>query len=217
MNWRDYLFFSKGERTAIIALLTLIVLSSVLYMLTLPSKQLETSQEFKNTENKRTENHKENIAKEQSTPAQSYNKNIPKYPAKLSQGETIELNAADTAALKKIPGIGSSYARRIIKYKNILGGYANIKQLKEVWGIDDELYSKIAPFIRVEKETDRIRINTASFDEINKHPYINDKQAKVIIDIRERKGRIESINRLSLLDEFNSMDIDRLKDYVSFE
>ena len=36
------------------------------------------------------------------------------HPVKLQEGSVVALNEADTTALKKIPGIGSYYARRIV-------------------------------------------------------------------------------------------------------
>ena len=61
-----------------------------------------------------------------------------KYP----EGTIVELNGADTTTLKKIPGIGSSFARRITKYRELLGGFHHIEQLAEVYGIDEERYSR---------------------------------------------------------------------------
>jgi DNA uptake protein ComE-like DNA-binding protein len=65
-------------------------------------------------------------------------------------------------------------------------------------------------------DVEKVRINTADFEELNKHPYISYKQAKVITDIRERKGDIESVSRLSLLEEFTANDIRRLTPYLLF-
>ena len=72
------------------------------------------------------------------------------YPSieKLSKGETILLNASDTAEWKKIPGIGSVYASRIVQYRNLLGGFSHVEQLLEVYGIDQELFSRIAVILR---------------------------------------------------------------------
>ena len=51
-----------------------------------------------------------------------------KYP----EGTVIDLNAADTAELKRIPGIGSGLARMIVAYRNRLGGFYSVSQLQEV-------------------------------------------------------------------------------------
>lgn len=138
-------------------------------------------------------------------------------PKKLKAGEVIELNEADTMQLKMIPNVGSGYANRIIKYRNLLGGYNRLEQLKEVWGMDEYLYEKIIPYMVLKIRNGKMRINEASFQELNKHPYIDYKQAKIIVDIRERKGPIESMERLALLEEFSEKDLQRLSPYLSFK
>lgn len=225
MSWKDYLYIQKGDRIAIILLLILIVIAGGVYIFTSSNKKTSqqdipldkdfqaflTSLKEKDsliTVRNRNESHINSIAT-----------NYPKYIhlEKLKEGETIELNNSDTTALKKIPGIGSGFANRIIKYNKLLGGYYDLDQLKEVWGMDDYLYEKIIPYLTIVPKTRKIKINTATFEEMNKHPYITYEQAKVIADIRDRKGIIESINRLSLLDEFTDKDLKRLTPYLSFE
>lgn len=212
MNWKDFFYFQKRDRNAIITLLVLIVIAGCAYIFTKP------------TSNKSTQKEKEINLKEQIlSQSESGKSNTDKQPVyysyqkKLNKGETIELNSADTTELKKIPGIGTSYANRIVKYRNILGGYAQISQLKEVWGLDEDLYNKIKPYLVIKSNTTKLKINSASFKELNKHPYIDYNQTKIIVDIRERKGRIESIDRLALLDEFTEQDINRLTPYLSFD
>ena len=223
MSWKDYFFFQKNDRVAISILLILIVISGIIYAITLPSRKLHTENTFE-TEFETFQS----TLRDKDTAAYSKN-NVYKgqqdkeeqtkyrYPTKLKEGETIELNSADTTTLKKIPGIGSGYANRIVKYRSLLGGYTDILQLKEVWGMDDELYDKITVYITLVPGAKKISINRASYEELNGHPYISYKQAKVITDIKERKGNIESINRLSLLEEFTANDIRRLTPYLSFD
>lgn len=135
---------------------------------------------------------------------------------KLSPGQVISLNEGDTSVWKKIPGIGSSYSSRIIKYKDLLGGYVNKEQLLEVYGIDNDLYVKISPFIQEDSNYTKVKINELEFKELLKHPYLNYKQVQVIVNLRQKKGDIISVNELSMLDEFTSEDIMRLEPYLHF-
>ncbi|MDR2954976.1 MAG: helix-hairpin-helix domain-containing protein [Prevotella sp.] len=213
MSWKDYFYFQKKDKVAVIILLVLISISGSIYIITEQTgygqKPLDDStaeREFalfiSQLEDKEFE--------------ESVGMNYHPYPTKLKQGETIELNKADTSALKRIPGIGSAYANRIVKYRSLLGGFHNISQLGEVWGIDTELLSNIMSYIIIRPEITQLEVNSAGYQELLKHPYLNKEQVKVIIDIRERKGKIESIDRLSLLEEFTENDIKRLKNYLSF-
>ncbi|NDV70055.1 helix-hairpin-helix domain-containing protein [Dysgonomonas sp. 25] len=207
MNWKDYFSFDRRDRTAIILLLLILVLVLVL---------VAVSDKEKNT----VSPEKEAAYRTRFDSLQGSQPEKPvfdSYPTKLREGETIEINTADTTLLKQIPGIGSSYSRRIVNYRNSLGGYVRIEQLREVWGLDEDLYQRIKPYITLEGNPKRIRINSLPEQELRKHPYISYKQAKVIADIRQRKGKIASVNRLSLLEEFTEEDIVRLKPYLSFE
>ena len=225
MNWKNYFYFQKGDKIAIILLLILIVISGAVYIITKPKTAIvnhemntEFRKKFENFQANLTTDSTYNDKNSANTEYPQYQKNI-RYPyqQKLKQGETIELNSADTSALKMIPKIGSGFANRIVKYRESLGGYLNLEQLKEVWGMDDYLYNDIIPYITLTPEVNKLEINSLNFQELLKHPYINYKQAQVIIDIRERKDNISSINRLALLDEFSEKDIKRLTLYLSFD
>ncbi|MBB4036451.1 DNA uptake protein ComE-like DNA-binding protein [Dysgonomonas hofstadii] len=225
MSWKNYFYFQKGDKTAIILLLILIVISGTAYILTRP--KVDTEKQAVNPEfRKKFEDFQTNLATDSTHDDKSLaNTEYPQYQRtnrypyqqKLKQGETLELNSADTSALKMIPKIGSGFASRIVKYRESLGGYLHLEQLKEVWGMDDYLYNDIVPYITLSPKANKLKINSISFQELLKHPYINYKQAQVIIDIRERKDNISSINRLALLDEFSEKDIKRLTPYLSFD
>jgi competence ComEA-like helix-hairpin-helix protein len=137
---------------------------------------------------------------------------------KFSQGTVIELNSADSSDLKKIPGIGSSFAKRIIAYRNLLGGYHRIEQLKEVYGMYEELYGKITSYLKIDPQlVTLIQVNNISLDKLKAHPYFNFYQAKAIVEIRKKKGRINGIEDLKLLEEFSTDDWVRITPYLTFQ
>lgn len=148
------------------------------------------------------------------TPASHF----PPAPAKFPKGTIIELNAADTLILKKVPGIGSSFARRIVKYRSLLGGFYTVEQLSEVYGIDEDRYRRLAPWFRTDASLIRpIRINGLPADSLPYHPYLNKSQKRVLRQLRRQKGRIESWENLYLLEEFTPADRERLAHYLSFK
>jgi len=141
------------------------------------------------------------------------------YPAteKFTAGTVIEINASDTAQLMKIPGIGASFAKKITGYRNSLGGYYRLEQLQEVYGMYAELYEKIIPYLQIDTdEITPIQVNTASLDKLKSHPYINFYQAKAIVEMRKKKGKLQNIHELDLLEEFTPDDLERLKHYLAF-
>ena len=133
---------------------------------------------------------------------------------KLSKGETISLNSSDTTEWKKIPGIGSSYSSRIVKYSALLGGFASKEQLLEVYGVEADMYASISPYIEEDANWSKLNINQLEFKELLRHPYLNYSQVQVIINLRNKKGDITSLNELSIFDEFTHDDISRLTPYL---
>lgn len=133
-----------------------------------------------------------------------------KYP----EGTVIDLNRADTTELKKIPGIGSGIARMIAGYRKRLGGFYCIEQLEEIH-LD---YEQLRAWFSIQADDiQRINLNTASVEQLRHHPYFNFYQAKVIVEHRQRNGRLESLKPLVLYEEFTPDDLERISHYVCFE
>jgi DNA uptake protein ComE-like DNA-binding protein len=109
----------------------------------------------------------------------------------------IELNSSDSLDLQQLQGIGPSFARRIIKYRELLGGYSQPEQLMEVYGMDSIRYHNLARQLTVDKEKIRkININKVSLKEMTKHPYIEFYVAKSIINYRIENGDFASVNQI---------------------
>jgi DNA uptake protein ComE-like DNA-binding protein len=163
------------------------------------------------TEPKRTYYQPENEPAERSQPA--------RYPLteKFTKDTVIELNSADTLTLMRLPGVGSSFARRITGYRKLLGGYHRIEQLQEVYGMYEELYTQIVPYLKINAETiTHIPVNSASLEKLKAHPYLNFYQAKAIVELRRKKGALAGIEDLQLLEEFTPEDWVRITPYLSF-
>ncbi|NLF43467.1 MAG: helix-hairpin-helix domain-containing protein, partial [Bacteroidales bacterium] len=113
-----------------------------------------------------------------------------KYPNKtsaigLKTSFPLALNSSDSSDLIAINGIGPVFAQRIIKYRNALGGFHSVQQLKEVYGMDSTRYKLIYPFVYIENEgVIKMNINTASEEILSKHPYIRKNVAKSIVAYR---------------------------------
>lgn len=136
-----------------------------------------------------------------------------RYPLKLKVGEHINLVTADTTQLKKVPGIGSGWARAILNYGKRLGGYVAVGQLQEIEGFPEET---LPYFSIANPQTEKINLNTATLAQLRKHPYVNFYQAKAICDYRRLKGKLTNLSQLHLLKDFTSEAIERLRPYVAF-
>lgn len=130
----------------------------------------------------------------------------------------IDLSTADSTSLKRLRGIGSSYAKRIISYRRLLGGYHSVEQLKEVYGMNAELYVSITPhFILPDSlPLQKISINLASFKELLAHPYISYEQTKEILNAKSEKGKFREAKDMFRLKLMDSTTIAKLLPYLHF-
>lgn len=135
------------------------------------------------------------------------------FPVKLKESQTINLATADTLQLKKVPGIGSWWASRIIGYGKRLGGFVSVAQLKEIEGFPEE---SLPYFTVANAHVSKININALTLNQLRQHPYINFYQAKEIVEFRRLKGKLSSLDQLRLLKDFPQEKIERLKPYVEF-
>lgn len=109
----------------------------------------------------------------------------------------LEINAADSIELKKLPGIGKVLAARIIKFRDLLGGFYSTEQLSEVYGISDSLENLCVKYISIDSVAIRkIDINTATFEELRRHPYLTSYQAKAILSYRRLIGSFTEYKQL---------------------
>ena len=115
-------------------------------------------------------------------------------PYKKALIQNVEINSADTSVFISLPGIGSKLAQRIINFRDKLGGFYSVDQLKETYGITDSEFTRIKPKLVVgNTPVKQININTASLDELKAHPYIRYNLANAIIQYKTQHGNFSSI------------------------
>lgn len=151
-----------------------------------------------------------------STPSRSTAPSVPRYArvGKYAPGTVVDLNTTDTASLKRIPGIGSYYARKICDYRAQLGGYVSAAQVREIEGLPED----IGAWVRVDAypQVRRLDVNKATFRELVRHPYLTYEQVKAVFDYRRKHGPLMRITDLRLLPVFTPADEERLAPYLSF-
>lgn len=238
--WKDWFFYSRGQRRAIIfLLLVLILLICILASENIGNNRTEIAIEplkiadslyvridndKRNRDNYRRYKDKEPVYKKNKKQSSDFSyehkkeekKEIKKYPKqeKFNAGIIIDVNTADTSILKKIPGVGSVISRNIVNYRNRLGGFYNTAQLLEVQYVD----STLLKWFEVKSDVFRkIKINKAGLDELRSHPYMDFYKARAIIDFRRKRGPIDGMSQISMFGEFSEEDVDKLSHYFSFE
>lgn len=119
----------------------------------------------------------------------------------------VDIGSIDSTGLLVIRGIGPVFASRIVKFREKLGGFYSIEQLKEVWGITDSVYQSLLPTISL-KDTIPFRfiyLNTDSFAVLASHPYLKGKIAGLICKFRKHHpfNSIEELKQLPLITDEN--------------
>jgi len=130
----------------------------------------------------------------------------------------VNINTASETDLQKLKGIGAAYSKRIIAYREKLGGYISVDQVREVYGMTDELYNGISANLEVNGEPVRkININTADFKTLISHPYIDKKITNAILNYREFAKKIKSTDELVKEKAISRSEYDKISKYISVE
>lgn len=107
----------------------------------------------------------------------------------------FDLNAADSVMLKTVYGIGPVLASRIMKFRNALGGFVNLVQLKEVYGLDSTAVRNLTERSYIDTEFNPVKININTADEklLSSHPYITRSMAKAVVAYRFQHGSFRDV------------------------
>lgn len=142
------------------------------------------------------------------------------FVTKIKPGEHININTADTTLLKKIPGIGSFYARKIVQRRQSLGGFYSPQQLLEIDGFPEEsLQYMTVGNISANGLPDgvaQIMINKSTVKELSRHPYLRYIQAKQIDEYRRQVKPFDSAGELRNIPSLTQTDIKRMTPYLNF-
>lgn len=135
---------------------------------------------------------------------------------KMTKTERIapfDINTADTTALKKLKGIGSVLAARIIRFRDALGGFHSPDQLDETYGIPPEVLLTLKKAVVIGSPVKLIQVNeTGTF----KHPYIRPYQVKALLAYRQQHGPFRSPDDLYKIKVLDEETLQKLKPYLSF-
>ncbi len=197
--WKDLFYFSKSDRRALAVFVLVIFVSTVVRVLRPAASPVPQDDMLFNNDTARVVEVK----------ASMYPKRV-KYP----YGTVLNLNESDTTELKKVPGIGSYFARRIVEYRERLGGYVSTDQLLEIEHLPDSVrgWFMVSDTFHVRK----LQVNVASLSQLRQHPYMDFYKARAIVEYRQRNGDIKNPVSLSLFQEFGGQDLERLEPYLDF-
>lgn len=149
-------------------------------------------------------------------------KEFKKYPnqafAKNEKIVLIDINQATKEDLIKIYGIGEAISVRILKQKEVLGGFVSMEQMKDVWGLSPEVIENLNSHFKVSvlPNFKKIDINNASLKELSQFYYFKYPLAKEIVTYRSMKGNISNIEDLTKIKGFPVDKAKTIELYLAF-
>lgn len=129
----------------------------------------------------------------------------------------VDINNSTVDDWKKLNGIGEFTAKRIVTFRDKLGGFTSIEHIKETWNVPDSVIDKIANQLIESPLISKVLINTISADELKLHPYVKRKEAYVIVNFRTNHGNYENIEDLKKVRALTPLFIEQMTPYISFE
>ncbi len=128
----------------------------------------------------------------------------------------VELNAADSLTLIQLKGIGPVFASRIIKYRNLLGGFHSAEQLLEVYGFPEKTFYELkGNFVVDTLGIKKVRINFAEYLDMIRHPYIEKENVEAVLNYRNKNGPFLSNEQLLTEGLIDSVAYKRVKPYIT--
>jgi DNA uptake protein ComE-like DNA-binding protein len=143
---------------------------------------------------------------------------IPVLAEKKPEPRSFELNSTDTLQLQEIYGIGPVFANRIIRYRDLLGGFYTREQLKEVYGFQEQQYKEIIRHVFIDTSfLKRMNLSTVDRETLLLHPYLTAYQADAIIAYRNFKGEWKDIHEIMKNELLPDSVFERIRPYLKID
>lgn len=130
----------------------------------------------------------------------------------------VDINRADSAQLLPLPGIGPVFAGRIVRYRNLLGGFVSASQLEEVYGLKPQTVREISDFLIIDTSAiRRIHLDTSSFRNMLRHPYLGIEEVKALMLFRDFRARTGSREAWDVSAVLPDSTLERVLPYLQFD
>ena len=144
--------------------------------------------------------------------------NFKPFEKKAEKIVLLDINHATKEDLIKIYGIGPALSDRILKQKELFGGFVSMKQMDHIWGLSPEVIENLNKYFRVTTlpKIKKIDINNASIKELMLFPYFKYDLAKSIVTYRSMNGDFKNSEDLTKINDFPSEKLDIISLYLEF-
>ena len=223
------LHFTRGERAAALVLLTIITASNLYYFLydIHPKPPIDVHvyeaqfEQFAQEQQRLSDSLEAARQRSFGEHPRIRSDTIPPFTTKSRQPMydivRLDLNSCDTNELVTVPQFGSKRAAKLVEYRDKLGGFHSFSQLQEIYVLQNVDTVKLKTYLYINKQRIRkLNINTATYQELMAHPYIDAYLTKLILKHREKNGPIHDLDELQQITHAYPELIEKLRPYVCF-
>ncbi|HBC03736.1 MAG: competence protein ComEA [Aequorivita sp.] len=139
--------------------------------------------------------------------------------AEKPYAQKIDLNKATEEQLQQVSGIGEALSKRIVSYREKLGGFSNDIELNSVYGLNPEVVQRTLNLFTVKtpREITKINVNKASASDIATIPGISFEMARKIWEFRRLREKISTIQELDKIEGMTERKLQLIQLYLSVE
>ena len=141
---------------------------------------------------------------------------VPKTQQRTKNTIIVDINQANKEELLQVHGIGEVFANRIIKYRDLLGGFYQKEQLKETYGLPESAYDSLQKVMVFKTKVTKININQLEAETF-RHPYLKSYQVKGIANYIKQHGPLEDMEDLQKIRVLDKETINKVSPYLSFQ
>jgi len=131
---------------------------------------------------------------------------------------SIEINSATAEELQKLSGIGPSYSKRIVKFRDLLGGFYSTNQLYDVYNLPEETVSSINEFLVIDTSLiEKIKLKNPGGKENLYHPYLTEKQQNDLYLYLQTMKRINHADELLKNNILDKQTLHKISPYLDIK
>ena len=129
----------------------------------------------------------------------------------------IDINEASVLEWQLLRGIGPAYSKRIVNFREKLGGFHSLEQVAETYGLPDSTFQAVRHQLIESAIFRTIEINTIALDQLKSHPYISWKQARILLKYRKQNGPFQNLEDLKKCKVMDQLTLKKLKPYLRYD
>lgn len=130
----------------------------------------------------------------------------------------LDINIASASDFQSLYGIGPVLSERIVKFREALGGFVAIDQVGSIYGLADSIFQELKPQLTYTPiPVQQMDINHLPLDSLKKHPYIDYKTARAIVNYRTQHGLYRHLDDLLKIHIIKKELLEMLGPYIAFK